>query len=292
LWTGPGIVGQNNLPAIDVNLNGIYYFNLTDTNTGCSSSDSILVEAPDVIDITALQVNNISCFGGSNGQIQLNASSISPITYSWTPNVSVSNTAQNLSIGTYAITLTNEDGCEVDTTLTLTQPTALSIELLGTQISECGEANGSISVQGSGGQSPLQYNWSNGQSGAYLDGIDEGTFILTLLDANNCELSDTFAIECLPLIEVVAPQFLSPNGDNLNDVWLLQNTAQYPELEVKIFNRWGSLVYEARPYLNNWNGWSEKGSPEGPLPAATYFYYIDTHKKSQEPLKGYIEIQP
>jgi gliding motility-associated-like protein len=64
------------------------------------------------------------------------------------------------------------------------------------------------------------------------------------------------------------------------------------ELEVKILNRWGSLVYEARPYLNNWNGWSEKGSPEGPLPAATYFYYIDTHKKSQEPLKGYIEIQP
>ena len=91
---------------------------------------------------------------------------------------------------------------------------------------------------------------------------------------------------------MVAPQFLSPNGDGLNDTWLLQNTAQYPELEVKIFNRWGNLVYEAEPYLNNWNGWSEKGSPEGPLPAATYFYYIDTHKKSQQPLKGYIEIQP
>lgn len=292
LWTGPGIVGQNNLPAIDVNLNGIYYFNLTDTTTGCSSSDSIFVEAPDVIDITALQFNNISCFGGSNGQIQINATSISPITYNWTPNVSGSNTAQNLSIGTYVITLTNEDGCEVDTSLSLTQPTALSIELLGTQISECGEANGSINVNGAGGVFPLSYYWSNGQSGAYLNGIDEGTFILTLIDANNCQLSDTFAIACLPLIEVVAPQFLSPNGDNQNDLWILQNTAQYPELEVKIFNRWGSLVYEAQPYLNNWNGWSEKGSPEGPLPAATYFYYIDTHKKSQEPLKGYIEIQP
>jgi len=292
LWTGPGILGQNNQPTIDVNLNGIYYFNLTDTNTGCSSSDSISVDAPDVINITSVQFNNISCFGGSNGQIQINATSISPITYSWTPNVSGSNTAQNLSIGTYAVTLTNEDGCEVDTSLTLTQPNALAIELLGSQISECGEANGSITVQGSGGQSPLQYNWSNGQSGAYLDGIDKGTFILTLSDAHNCVLSDTFSIDCLPLIDIVTPQFLSPNGDNLNDVWLLQNTAQYPELEVKIFNRWGSLVYEAQPYLNNWNGWSEKGSPEGPLPAATYFYYIDTHKKSQEPLKGYIEIQP
>ena len=292
LWTGPGIVGQNNIPAIDVNLNGIYYFNLTDTNTGCSSADSIFVEAPDVIDITALVYNNISCFGGSNGQIQVNANSISQITYSWTPNVASGNVAQNLSIGNYTVSLTNEDGCAVDTSLTLTQPTALAIQLVDSQISECGEANGFISVQGSGGQSPLQYNWNNGQSGAYLDGIDEGSFILTLTDANSCALSDTFSITCLPLIDVVVPQFLSPNGDNLNDIWLLQNTAQYPELEVKIFNRWGSLVFEDDPYLNNWNGWSQKGSPEGPLPAATYFYYIDTHKKSQEPLKGYIEIQP
>jgi gliding motility-associated-like protein len=147
-------------------------------------------------------------------------------------------------------------------------------------------------VSGAGGVFPLTYNWSNGQTAAYLDGIDEGDYILTLSDANNCTINDTFSIACLPLIPVVAPQFLSPNGDNQNDLWILQNTAQYPELEVKVYNRWGGLVYEAQPYLNNWNGWSIKGSPEGPLPAATYFYYIDTHKKSQEPIKGYIEIQP
>ncbi len=292
LWTGPGIIGPNNIAAINVNLDGSYFFTITDNSTGCSSSDSIFLEAPDVIDITALTYSNISCFGGSNGQIQISATSQSALTYNWTPNVSTTSSAQNLSIGTYTVTLTNEDGCQVDTNSTLIQPNPLQINLIGSQISECGEANGFINVQGSGGFGNLTYNWNNAQTGASLEGIDAGTYILTLSDANQCNLTDTFSIECLPLIDVVAPQFLSPNGDNLNDIWLLQNTAQYPELEVKIFNRWGSLVYEAQPYLNDWNGWSEKGSPEGPLPAATYFYYIDTHKKSQEPLKGYIEIQP
>jgi gliding motility-associated-like protein len=292
LWTGPGIIGPNNIAAINVNLDGSYFFTITDNSTGCSSSDSIFLEAPDVIDITALTYSNISCFGGSNGQIQISATSQSALTYNWTPNVSTTSSAQNLSIGTYTVTLTNEDGCQVDTNSTLIQPNPLQINLIGSQISECGEANGFINVQGSGGFGNLTYNWNNAQTGASLEGIDAGTYILTLSDANQCNLTDTFSIECLPLIDVVAPQFLSPNGDNLNDIWLLQNTAQYPELEVKIFNRWGSLVYEAQPYLNDWNGWSEKGSPEGPLPAATYFYYIYTHKKSQEPLKGYIEIQP
>lgn len=292
LWTGPGIVGPNNLPAIEVNVAGSYFFTITDNSTGCSSSDSIFLEAPDVINITALNSSDVKCFGGADGSIQVVASSQSAITYTWTPFASTTSSAQNLAIGTYTITLTNEDGCQVDTFATLQQPAPLGLNFIGSQISECGEANGFINVLGSGGLGNLQYNWSNGQNGAYLDGIDAGTYILTLSDANQCTLTDTFSIECLPLIDVVAPQFLSPNGDGLNDIWLLQNTAQYPEIEVKVFNRWGNLVYEARPYLNNWNGWSEKGSPEGPLPAATYFYYIDTHKKSQEPLKGYIEIQP
>jgi gliding motility-associated-like protein len=291
-WTGPGIVGQPNSLITQINLNGIYYFTLTELSTGCSSSDSIFVAAPDVINITALTFNNVSCFGGSNGQIQMSASSQSALTYNWSPNVSSTSAAQNLSTGTYLITLTNEDGCQVDTSVTLSEPGPLSISFLDSQISECGEANGFISVSGAGGISPLSFNWNNGASGAYLNGIDEGSYILTLSDANNCTVNDTFSIACLPLIPVVAPQFLSPNGDNQNDLWILQNTAQYPEIEVKIYNRWGGLVYEAQPYLNDWNGWSQKGSPDGPLPAATYFYYIDTHKKSQEPTKGYIEIQP
>jgi gliding motility-associated-like protein len=86
-------------------------------------------------------------------------------------------------------------------------------------------------------------------------------------------------------------QFISPNGDNTNDNWMIQNIELYPENEVWIFNRWGTLLYYASPYENAWQGTNDKGNGEI-LPAATYFYLIDTHKKSQDPFKGFIEVQP
>jgi gliding motility-associated-like protein len=96
---------------------------------------------------------------------------------------------------------------------------------------------------------------------------------------------------CTPLIPIVIPQFLSPNSDNQNELWIIQNTAQYPSIKVTVYNRWGSVVYEAEPYNNDWNG-HLKGTNPNPLPAATYFYVVDTNKKSQDPYQGYIEIQP
>jgi gliding motility-associated-like protein len=91
----------------------------------------------------------------------------------------------------------------------------------------------------------------------------------------------------------VVPQLISPNGDGKNDLWIIQNLAQYPEIKVWVYNRWGNLVYQSQPYQNVWNGYYTEGlNVDGPLPASTYFYLIDTMKKSQDPIKGYLEIQP
>ena len=106
-------------------------------------------------------------------------------------------------------------------------------------------------------------------------------------------LIDTFEVDCTPLIPIVVPQFLSPNSDGKNDQWIFGNTAQYPEIQVWVYNRWGNIVYQSEVYQNDWNGWFTEGRQvDGPLPAATYFYVIDTKKKSQELIKGYLEIQP
>jgi gliding motility-associated-like protein len=104
-------------------------------------------------------------------------------------------------------------------------------------------------------------------------------------------VSASFDLGCTELIPVIIPQFLSPNGDNSNEVWIIQNTQQYPNIKVKVYNRWGSEVFEAEPYANDWNG-HYKGTHPNPLPAGTYFYIVDTNKKSQDPYQGYIEIQP
>ena len=85
--------------------------------------------------------------------------------------------------------------------------------------------------------------------------------------------------------------FISPNNDDKNDQWIIENLQFYPLNKVTVYNRWGSLVFEAEPYQNDWNG-HFKGTAPNSLPASTYFYVIDTMKKSQDPYTGYIEIQP
>jgi gliding motility-associated-like protein len=107
----------------------------------------------------------------------------------------------------------------------------------------------------------------------------------------SCEAAQAFSLGCNPLIPIDIPQFLSPNGDGLNETWILKNLEQYPEIEVKVYNRWGNLVFEADPYENDWNG-HYRGTNSESLPAASYFYVIDTKKKSQDPITGFIEIQP
>ncbi|MEO6037698.1 MAG: gliding motility-associated C-terminal domain-containing protein, partial [Saprospiraceae bacterium] len=87
--------------------------------------------------------------------------------------------------------------------------------------------------------------------------------------------------------KVIVFNGLSPNGDNLNDVWHIPGIEQFPENEVQVFNRWGSRVLQQKSYTNQtaWGGeWNGKALPDG-----TYFYVINLGDGSNV-LSGYLEI--
>jgi gliding motility-associated-like protein len=75
----------------------------------------------------------------------------------------------------------------------------------------------------------------------------------------------------------------SPNGDQKNDVWVIKNIQKYPEASVRIYNRWGNLVFESKKgYPEPWNGTYNAGNinPDGmkdgdPVPAGSYYYHIE-----------------
>jgi gliding motility-associated-like protein len=69
-------------------------------------------------------------------------------------------------------------------------------------------------------------------------------------------------------------QGFSPNGDNINDMFVIKNADKFPGNELSIFNRWGNRVFYDRNYRNNWDGtWQDK-----PLPDGVYFYIFDDGK--------------
>ena len=73
------------------------------------------------------------------------------------------------------------------------------------------------------------------------------------------------------------PDGFSPNGDEINDLFVMRGILYYPENTFRIYNRWGNIVFEAKPYHNTWNGKSQFGLRVGgdDLPVGTYFYFLN-----------------
>ncbi len=86
------------------------------------------------------------------------------------------------------------------------------------------------------------------------------------------------------------PSTFSPNGDGVNEFWIIQGVKDFRNNELSVFNRWGSLVFHQKPYDNNWNGKASTnvmGADD--LPEGTYYYVLVLDNKNF--LKGSVYIK-
>ena len=87
-----------------------------------------------------------------------------------------------------------------------------------------------------------------------------------------------------------APNGITPNGDGLNDAFVfdeLLNPESFPDNEIVIFNRWGDVVFSAKPYLNDWKGTNKSGKD---LPQGTYYYILRLNLAQSKIIRGDITI--
>ncbi|HRN78869.1 MAG TPA: PKD domain-containing protein [Ferruginibacter sp.] len=95
------------------------------------------------------------------------------------------------------------------------------------------------------------------------------TYILTATAVGGCSATDSLTV--LVQRGIVIPNAISPNGDGINDRWVIKHIEDYPNAVVQVFNRYGQKLFESKGYPQPWDG-TYKGSP---LPLATYYYVID-----------------
>ena len=93
----------------------------------------------------------------------------------------------------------------------------------------------------------------------------------------------------------MASKGYSPNGDGENDFWLVEGIKSFPNNNIKVFNRWGNLIFQKEGYDNEevvWFGQSEGALilGESEVPDGTYFYIIDLGN-GDDPLSGYIVLK-
>jgi gliding motility-associated-like protein len=185
----------NNLPA------GTYQPAVLDASGCTAMGASIEITEPAPIGIDSYDYVDISsCYDALEGEIRIVASGGSG-TITYTLDGSVSNTTGiflNLAGGSHLISMEDENGCFLDTSVVLlTPPPIVVADLILTDVTGCfGDASGVINVLGAGGNGAISYSLNGGayQSGGTFSGLTAGVYTLTLRDEGDCTLDTSFSL--------------------------------------------------------------------------------------------------
>ncbi len=169
-------------------------------SNGCSATytGSVTVTASTTLSASASQ-QDVLCNGQQTGSATVTLSGgTSPFTYLWS-NGQTTNPATGLGAGTYTVTVTDLNGCTATLTVAITQPAqALSGNVSSTN-SQCSGNTGTATISASGGVSGYTYLWNNGQTGQTATGLGQGTYTVTVTDANGCTMTQTVYVNCTTL---------------------------------------------------------------------------------------------
>jgi gliding motility-associated-like protein len=232
---------------------------------------------------------NALCTGGATGSATaVVTGGLPPYVYSWdTPSEQTKETATDLSSGTYNITVTDSYGCIRTGSVNITEPQPVTI---GSTIisATCPDSDdGSITLAVTGGTGPYYVIWSDGVTTQNRPKVMPGTYSAVVTDQNSCaesiiaDVDFTFSSGCL-----VIPQVITPNNDGFNDEWRIRNIDLYPDAEVRVFNRWGKIVFSTRNLSDNpWDG-----RLNGRLVPTDSYHYILYLNDGSEPKSGVISV--
>ena len=95
------------------------------------------------------------------------------------------------------------------------------------------------------------------------------------------------------MCDTYVPELFTPNGDGKNDGFVIKNIENYPNNTLKIFNRWGNLVYQKDKYQNEFEGFANTGDQVGKnkLPAGTYYVILEYGDDKKETYNGILVLQ-
>ncbi|MDF2453319.1 MAG: hypothetical protein K0S26_2823 [Bacteroidota bacterium] len=144
--------------------------------------------------ISITSQTNVACFGTCNGVATTSVSGgMPPYIYSWS-NGQVTPSGTNLCASLYTVSATDQAGCVTSTSVTITQPTALTVTISPTNPKCFGAANGFGTAAALGGTPGYTYSWGANGNSAVSNQIGAGNYGLTVTDGNGCVITSSMTL--------------------------------------------------------------------------------------------------
>jgi hypothetical protein len=308
-----GLLTDNN-KLIGIGM-GDYTVRVTNEVTGCFADSTAGVSDGRLVppSPTALLIFDRTRCDYPDGWLAANVGGITlNYTFDWYDGAALKNSAdftginyKDRDIGPYTVTATDQiTGCvSLPVSVEVKDLRVIPEVIIHTQPSYCDELPG---APGGNGSAEIELNPANVVTdeitwteqpdanvvgiGSYLSGVLPGFYQANVVTSQGCEAAGVGEVKT----EVFSYNLVSANGDRKNDNFMIDCISQFPNNNVKIFNRSGVLVYEADGYNNNevvFQGIGKRGvyTIGNELPVGTYFYIIDKRDGSK-PKTGYLEL--
>lgn len=260
-----------------------YYATVTDGLFACT--DSIRVDVNPAIKITLEQID-MGCPGEAKAKVLAKVSGgTAPYTLEWDQSIKFLQ-GDTLALGlvdsiSYSIAATDSLACRVEETFEVEALPAPDVKFsytpeevyyqnpVVTFLSETDEASGWSWNFGDGDKSSLE------SPEHVFTKVETYHVVLTVTAENGC--IDSLAQEVdVKEVELVIPNVFTPNGDGVNDTFVVSELDKYISNSLVVFNRWGQKVFDANNYVSgDWDG--------GNLSDGTYFFILKC--------KGYFEVE-
>lgn len=269
---------QSNTVNILSNLTQTYNIVGVDTNL-CSNNYCFVYH---VIDAPSLQVqgNLMACENSTISLVATGADS-----YIWQSPFGLLSSTNSLvtiinSPLVFTLTAINNPNCVQDSVFTIQVLDSPTLTLVSpdsicpyTQIQLSALSNGNVNWTGTGAFSCTTCSITNVI-------LDEASYVyITVTGTNSCRYKDSIYIDFNGICddELIIPNVFTPNGDNVNDVFLVKSSRLVDEFNIVIYDRWGLIMFESEKLGSKWDGYTPSGIK---VSDGIYYYVLNAKFKS------------
>ncbi|WP_299108978.1 gliding motility-associated C-terminal domain-containing protein [uncultured Tenacibaculum sp.] len=219
-------------------------------------------------------------------------------------------TCSELGANTVTLTIVDNSGNTANATATVTVVETVAPTVITQNITTALDANGNLNIT----PQQIDNGSSDACSGIAAMSLDKTSFscpnlgditvTLTVTDNSGNSATKTAVVTITGLDEdndgisdacdskeIVLSKGFSPNGDGVNDTWVIENINNYPNSKIEIFNRWGEKMYQVNNYQNDWDAKSnQRGGSNEKLPVGSYLYIINLNEPGFGTIQGWLYI--